>query len=374
MTYRSPFGSPPPALEENGAEIPAEHDFGPILVGLRPLIPRALLDGPGWERVLERVGGLPGNAAAAACGFEFRLDQVAPAADVSIPVKPGLALERYVAGADGMAAPGSAQAVLARHLHRIHGIPSARIDETMLEFDVASIAPGARPAPGLFVKFRNADPGQVARILLDAKGLAPDRRERLALDRALAALPPQGEIIQAGVLLGRARRGVRLVARKIRLSDVPGYLERLGQPGPVATWTAVVREIEDLFRTFWLSFDVAAAGVSPRIGLEFGPCADKRNVAVSGRWWATGLRDWRPIIDRLEARGWCLPVKARGLRSWPGRDTIFESRGVFTAYRGINHIKLVLGDGPVHAKAYAGMAYRPIGPPDAGRAGRRSGR
>ena len=69
---------------------------------------------------------------------------------------------------------------------------------------------------------------------------------------------------------------------------------------------------------------------------------------------------WWPVIDVLVQTGLCLPRKARGLRRWPGKETVFRGRRAFLLYRGINHIKIVL-DGPaVHAKAYVGMTCVPV--------------
>ena len=60
-------------------------------------------------------------------------------------------------------------------------------------------------------------------------------------------------------------------------------------------------------------------------------------------------------MERLEARKWCLPTKARGLLDFPGLDHLYDERGVFILYRGINHVKLTIAGDAVQAKAYVGL-------------------
>ena len=62
--------------------------FRDIVPELQPFVPRSLIDGRGWERLLDRVGGLPGWATAAGVGFEFRLIGDARA-DFAVAVAPG---------------------------------------------------------------------------------------------------------------------------------------------------------------------------------------------------------------------------------------------------------------------------------------------
>ena len=70
-----------------------EASFADVLRGLRPLIPSSLLDGEGWLRLLERLAELPA-AAAAFFGFEFRLGDPDPSADVCVPLTSDVAASR----------------------------------------------------------------------------------------------------------------------------------------------------------------------------------------------------------------------------------------------------------------------------------------
>ena len=348
--------------------------FGRILAGLRPLIPRALLDGSGWERLLNRVGRLPGRATAAACGFEFRLSESEPAADFFISIEQGLPLEHHFIRAGEAARPDSPEAALARHLGPNSGFRTGLSNGLMLEYDIAAVELSSFGPPGVFLRLRDGDgpaadapqeatAGRVADLLADMAGLAPDRDERRAVERAFAALPAGGRVIQAGAFPGRTPRALRLVARNIAAPDIADYLARLGQPDPAAALPAVLAALRGVAKVSWIDLDIAAGHVSPRVGLEIGPV---ETDGEPGDWLRTALREWRPVIDRVEAAGWCLPEKALGLEAWPGRDTVFSSRGVFYMYRGINHLKIAIEGEAVRAKAYVGMTYGPVGAASAG--------
>ena len=355
------LGHPP-----NRVRLPAD-SFGTLLAGLRPLIPPSLLDGPGWERLLGRVGTLPGAATAGNCGFEFRLGEPEPAADFAVPIALGTALESHCIRAGTAAVPGSAEAALARYFGRGGGARSSLVDSTILEYDIAE--PGAGTPPGIFLKLRGpsgpgladasaGEAGLVADLLADASGWSREEGERRAVERAFSALPAKAEVVHAGALPGRAPRAVRLVAKELDAAEAGAVLKRLGQPRPVEAMEAVLADMHDVSRPFWLSFDITTRGVSSRIGLEMSP-----PTAGRGGYLGTTRTDWLPIVERLETRGWARPEKAQGLRAWPGRVKVYEKQGVFFMYRGINHVKIVIEGDAVSAKAYAGMSYAPARDP-----------
>lgn len=342
--------------------------FGPMLEGLRSLIPRSLIDGGGWERLIGRVGYLPGDAVANCFGFEFRLDEVSREADFVIPVIRGLALERYFIQVGKTVPPGSPEDALAQHLERAAATESGPSEDgqgLLLEYDIATAGPDRRPPPGIFISHIGAAPGCLADKIADAAGMERDPAERAVVERAAAALPPKAFIAQVGMLPGRQPRAIRVVAARVRAGDLGSCLERLGAPSDTArTLVATLPRIRDLFHAVWLSFDVVAGAVAPRVGIELGAPAGRTggDPAIGpGSWMGTNLSNWRGLIDRLETLGWCRPEKARGLRDWPGRSTIFERRGVYFMYRGINHAKVVIEGDSVYAKAYVGATYGPAG-------------
>ena len=343
------------------------------LAELRGLIPRTLLDGPGWDRFLARVEELPAAAAGDAfLGCEFRLTAEAPAADLFVVVRAGSPLARHFIRSGEAAEPGSAAAALSRYLAEIGQADSAlhdRIAGTMLEYDLVEPPSGQRPEPGVFLKLRLTDePGPGGRprslplaVLADAVGWSGDEELRQPVARVLAALPPGARVAHVGALPSRAPRAVRLVVQGLGRDELGGLLERLGRRGTVRPASGVLAALGDVLPRFRLALDVAAAGPLPRLGLELyhpGTWGEERDG-----WLLTGRSDWRPAVERLAERGWCLAAKAQGLLAWCALDKLYDRRGVFLFYRGLNHVKLTItdaegpGDARVDAKAYAGMVW-----------------
>jgi hypothetical protein len=348
--------------------------FGAILTELRALIPRALIDGPGWERLLGRVGELPGAEAAFRCGFEFRLDEAAPAADFFIVLGPGPALTEHYIRQGKAVTPGSAAAALARYLVRHRQSDSSETGwtiGTILEYDVAEVRPGQHPAPGVFLKLRRTRrpdrashhhcvPRVLTATLAQAVGWTEDTGEQDAVERVFRTLPASAEVVHMGALPGRAPRAIRLIIQGIEAADLPALLKRLGWRGSIRTVAAVLTGLRDRLPRFRLSVDVAAQGLSPRLGLEM--YLEGESGREFENWLTTGRSDWRPVVERLTERGWCLPEKAQGLLAWCALDRVYDRKGVFLVYKGINHVKLTIEDNGVHAKAYAGLRFAPLQP------------
>ena len=343
---------------------PCSRAAGARLAELRRLIPRALLDGPGWDRVLACAEELPDAVSATPLGCEFRLGEDTPAADLFVAVRSGSPLARYFIRRGEATRPGSAAAALARYLAGIGQADSAlrdRIAGTMLEYDLIGTPAGRRPAPGVFLKLRLAEgPGPRDRpqslplaALAGAVGWTGDEELKRSAARVLAALPPGGRVAHVGALPGRAPPAVRLVIQGIGRDEVAGVLERWGRRGWVRPATEILAALGEVLPRFRLAVDAAAAGLSPRLGLELYH-AGSWSGDPDG-WLTTGRSDWRPVVELLARRGWCLPAKARGLREWCALDRMYDRRGVFLVYKGINHVKLTVTDAGVDAKAYAGM-------------------
>ena len=341
-----------------------------VLAGIRPLIPRALLDGPGWDRLTACAAELPDAGSAAFLGCEFRLGEDAPAADLFVVVRRGSPIAQHFIRRGEAAPPGSAAAALARYLVRIGQADSelhGSIAGTMLEYDLAETPADRRPEPGVFLKVRLAEepepherpqPLPLA-ALADAVGWTDDGELRRGVARVLAALPPDARVAHVGALPGRTPRAVRLVIQGIGRDEIAGVLERLGRRASVRPATELLTGLGDCCPRFRLAVDVAAAGLLPRIGLELYPAGKGGSMTWDDEsfdsWLTTGRSDWRPVVERLARRGWCLAAKAEGLLQWPALDRMYDRRGVFLVYKGINHVKLTVTDAGVAAKAYAGV-------------------
>ena len=349
--------------------------FATALQGLRGLFPAELLDGEHWHRLVDRAHRVPAAAAGNLFGLEVRLGEAAPAADFCVTVPPdGPAAADYLRRG-GAAAPGSPAAGFAACLREMsrpgsfarRSIRGGGNGGAILEYDVAAVPPGRHPAPGVFWPLADgAFPGgegaeRLAAFLAASAGRPADAGEAAALGRAFAAVAPSGRISHAGVLPGRAAQGFRLLAH-VDPAALSKALERLRWPGPAPAVEAAVRELGDTAPHLDIAFDVGAAGVGPRLGLE---------LSHGGDWLRTGWAEWRPLLDKLTADGRCLPVKADGLRRWCGLERVLHAGGVLIVHRVINHVKIGVGAGAAEAKAYLGAgvarARRPSpAPPDAG--------
>ena len=346
-------------------EHPAGRTAGAMLAELRRLIPPALLDGPGWDRVLACVAGLPDAGSATPLGYEFRLGEDAPAADLFLVVRTGSPLARRFIGRGEAARPGSAAAALARYLVEVGQADSPLhgcIAGTMLEYDLVETPADRQPEPGVFLKVRlpeesephgRPQPLPIA-ALAHAVGWTDDGELRRSVARVLAALPPGGRVRHVGALPDRAPRAVRLVVQEVGRGEMAGVLERWGRRGSVRPATEILTELGEVLPRFRLSVDVAAAGLLPRLGLELYHAGSWSDSLDS--WLTTGRSDWRPVVERLAQHGWCLPAKARGLLEWCALDKMYDRGGVFLVHKGVNHVKFTVTDAGVAAKAYAGMA------------------
>ena len=349
--------------------------FADILRKLHPLFPASLLAGAGWTRLLARVTELPA-AAAALFGFEFRLGDPGPSADVCVPVAWSIAAtaapetpvaRRFIQEAHNPACLPPSRTALARCISRFGRADSALArwaEGALLEYDVA--APGAvgRGTPGIYFRLRR-EPGpsghdvqdsarrDIARTLADAAGWTVDPAEQREVERAFDALPRGARVAQAGAMPDRAGRAIRLVARDIDAAAAPDFLARLRWPGKIASAGAILTDLLEVCSRFALSFDVTAGGVGQRLGLEM--------YAGRGSGWQDTTRgDWQPCVARLVERNWCIASKAQGLLAWPGHQKTYSDNAVFLAHQGINHLKITVAGDVVEAKGYVGMSFVPL--------------
>ena len=330
---------------------------GTILHGLRPLFPPSLLANAGWERLRQVAEALPA-VAARHIGFEFRLNNPVPAADFFVSIAPGTAIAQHVVHQGRAAKPGSATAALGRciaQLDQPDSFLSQWANLAILEYDLAEIPAGTRPEPGLFLRLRSkADPDIqrfLASTLATAVGWPENSQECSEVERVFTALPPKAMFIHLGAMPDRALRAIRVVVG-IGEGAVPGFLTRLRYPGPIQPVEAVLACMRDVCASLVLSIDVTQRGVLPHLGLEL--------YVARGDWTAAQRSDWLPLIARLEERGWCSPAKAHGLRSWSGSDKVYAEKSSFFAHRGINHVKITVGETVTQAKAYCGLGCLPI--------------
>ena len=343
-----------------------EASFADVLRELRPLFPPSLLDGEGWTRLLERVAELPA-AAAQLFGFEFRLGDVNPSADVCVPVSSDIA-DRFLREARGGRSLPPSQAALAHCVSDFGRADSALARwaaSALLEYDIAALSSGSRYTPGIYFILRNepGSPGHdvqdcahrdIAPALANACGWTPDLAEERELERVINALPRGARVGQAGAMPERARRAIRVVVWDVDAQATPAFLERLRWPGRIGFASGILTDLLAVGGPrFGLSIDVTAQGVGHRLGLEL--------LAGDGRGWRTTTRsDWQPCVERLVERGWCTVAKAEGLLEWPGYQKCYAANAIFLAHQGINHSKITIVGDVVKAKGYVGMSFVPL--------------
>ena len=347
-------------------------NFGDVFPRLRRFVPPALLDGPWWDRLVERVGELPSWLTLNYAAFEFRLGDPAPAADYFVSVAPGRPSMEYYVRLGEAAKPDSAEAALGRVYALMNGAgPPSESSLTgwfrasMLEYDIAEVPPDLRPAPGVFLALKpqseldedvagSRTPHRLAATIANAVGWEEDEAERLAVERAFAALPGSGVVDQIGAAPERGPRLIRLIVDGLKLRNVPAFLKRLKWDGSTRKVMDTLEEMRDMTPVFRMALDVSAHGVGPRLGLEmYRP----RSPSDLDYWLTSGRNAWRPVVDYLEEMKWCLPEKGAGLQAFPGIERLFEEKGMSILYKGINHFKLSIEGDAVEAKAYAALAY-----------------
>ncbi len=345
----------------------------------RRFIPSELVAGHGWDRLVRRVGELPGWPVLNRVFFEFGLGDPAPVADFSVRVLPGHpGLPGHFVNRGRTARQNSAAAALGRFLSDFADARagsgsalSARFNDIMLEYDIAGIKTEASPDPGLFLGLRPAaspddsevrSPRDVVAELTNAVGWNVDTGERRVVERIVKALPPGGRLDHVGAMPGRSVRAVRVIVNGITSEEMPVFLERAGWPGSVRNVMDALVEWRDVFPYFRPCFDASARGLRPRLGLEMFPRSERKGRWPVGDWLNTGIRTWLPVLERLEERELCLPAKGNGLRVFPGLERVFDKNGVYMLHKGLNHVKLAIEDGGVQAKAYAGLRLLRFGP------------
>lgn len=336
-----------------------------VLRALRPRIPESLLAGAGWDRLLQRVGDLPAEAARQ-CGFELKLDDPAPAADFSVVVTPG-AVGRHFRARSSDPAAASTETWLGDYLAG----RSEPLDWLLLAYDIVDVADGRQVSPAVYFRSGAAlpsggpafEPDRLADTLGQIAGAgANDGFERRALTRAFKALPHRAAVVFAAAAPDRAPGSVRLVVAEIPESQLGPFLEKLEWPGSISVVSQLLSRMRDVSDRYMLAFDMTASGALPRLGLEMYPkipfVADYSALLLS--WLKTTGADWSRLAGHLVDMSLCLPAKADGLLSWPGQARLFGDDGIYLLHMGINHIKLVIDGERLRAKAYAGLKYYPL--------------
>ncbi len=279
-------------------------------------------------------------------GFEFRLADPAPAADLFVRVRPGSAFAGWVTRDSGW--PGVAG--LLGEMERTGSALGQLAPEIILEYDL--IAAPER-APGIFLANLHLPPDRAGVDVLvpelaRAAGWPPEERESALVSRIVAALPPAGLLAHLGAMPGRRPRAMRVAAR-VPWADAPAFLERIGWSGALPprldARQAPPALTGELSPECNLMVDVTDGRISPGLGIELfahRALTDESSAA------------WVGLVDFFVAEGWCLPGKARRLKAPLLPQLTLTGAGMRVLRVILHHFKTNIDPrGGVAAKAYA---------------------
>lgn len=258
---------------------------------------------------------------------------------------------------------------LARYWSEPKTLLHRAIEDIWLEFDI-DLPVDQQPLPSSF--FGISSPGLpsldwVRQIALPT--LLGDRLSPIAddtLQRCFSSIPPTAKLFQVGVLSGRTastQPPIRLYIQDLQIKHLSSILSRLDWPGDISLLTQV------LIGTcgegnFSLQLEIQDT-LSPVIAVE---CC------------LSNLNNWKTVLDRLVATGFCNPERAAALLSYPGyvraQDNIAPFPPAFENWsdqlapyrecllvKRLAYLKFTYQPGtPLLAKAYLGLSPTWIDP------------
>lgn len=306
-----------------------------------------------------RLGAMLPGSATDFFGFECRLGGAPPEVDLLVCIaREGGGPEALAAALDE-APPGPEQiwprlAAFCRSWVDASTPWHASVDNIWLEFDLAGIAEGAAvPVPAVFIGSGTLQAGAPPEVADDVSGAldalagaAPSVARRVALQRALAALPPGGALFQLGVMLSRADDRLRICASGLDPAALQAYLVALGLPDDTGERSALLAAVGPLCAEIRVGLDAAADGIGSRIGFE---CYGGTERADVPRWLA--LMDWlvrqglATEAERQALLAWSGLQHSRLLRAdWPDWLDQHPARpplgGTGALWRSLNHVKV----------------------------------
>ncbi|MCY3961215.1 MAG: hypothetical protein OXG34_06060 [bacterium] len=336
---------------------------GELLEQFKSRIPPALIDGAGWDRLVERSSRLPISLATSGFGFELRLHEAEPRADLGLALLRGsLSAAHFEEWSRSRPEEMSAKAVVSLfHEMGREGTAMHRIADTKLlfEYDIDPAHPGPLPDPGIFLyptADAPTDPGLaqvpedlcvIADAVVAACGWAPDSAVRRHAEQLFRAMPSGVQIGAVGGFPDR-RRALRVAITGIRNShELISVLERAGWPGQPEAFAPFIGDLEarGAFAHLAAHLDIDGGGVRSELGVS---------CYAQDAQWVKDIEPWMGVIDGLRATELVVPEKLSALaESWAGAETVFGRRGMLLVVRGIHHFKMALvGDRFEEVKAY----------------------
>ena len=346
--------------------------MGELLMRLGNLVPPALIGETEWDELIERARELPSTMAAFPFGFELRLNERRPRADLGVSVVGGTALAEFFRQKAQAEDADSSVAGVAELLSETDSEESALREvvgrKMMLEFDIGLPPGGSPPDPGIFLRpserpivgdgaeQRFRDINVVLDSLVSAAGWIPDAAERRQVERLHRAQDADTRIESIGAFPSRDR-AIRLAVIGLRDSrGVMAYLQRAGWPGQHEFVADTLSRLEERggFVELGVHMDVHAHGLGPTLGLS---CLAKERRPRDPRHWLDRPDLWTTFIGGLREENLGVEDKLAALAQWSSEpETVFGRFGPFLLLRGIHHIKIVIAGSSIEeVKAYPYM-------------------
>ena len=332
--------------------------MGHLLARIRPHISSRLIDGPGWENLLNCACEVPVTMAAFPFGFEIPLQDPELRADFGVSLVGDSRTATYYQnkghGKDAGSSTASRLAWLLDETDRKTSLLRRAIGRKMLlEYDIDIVKNRTLPDPGIFLYpvddkltddgLQLPELGAIHDALVFAGGWSQDVAERRQVERLREILLPNTFIRAIGAFPSRERAMRFAVTGFRKADDVVTFLNRAGWPGqPSAVGDAVsFFDKRNAFAYLGIHFDITADGVGPVLGLSF---------FAREKEWLKDIRPWIPVIEAIGERRLALPGKLEELARWSTSSTTFLTKsGPMMLVRGIHHIKLSITDDQVGA-------------------------
>ena len=337
--------------------------LGELLEQIKGLFSPLLIQGRGWEKLVERAGELPPTLAAFPLWLGFRLDEPRSGAEFIVSLLGGTRSAAFFEkrGRSGEAGPSTAgiaallgeTAAAESPLRRVVG------DRVLLEYDVDSARRHGPQDLGIFLYpirptlagagGRLQDLGVALDAMTAAVGWEPDAAERRQVERAYLALEPDTRIGGIGAFPLRGRGIWLAMLGFVTARDLTAFLERAGWPGRPAMVASILSRLDQrraLDRMhLGVHFEVGAGGVGPMIELHIF----SQHRMYDRQGWFKDKRYWTALIDGIREERLAVPEKLSELAKWSsGAKPLFGRSGPFVVLQRIHHFKFVLTEDRIH--------------------------
>lgn len=331
------------------------------------------------RRRLSDVGRHFPDAIASLVGFECRLADTTPQADLFLRVIPETGGRDILAGSEAVETQSKFYHLLAGYgtlptlsseliAHPVWqkirqfciqwSTPNTsfydHIKDLWLEFDLDA-EPAAVPVPSAFF-----GSGAIAHLsthlnpLLE-NPLTPEQSRHI--ERTLNALPRTANLFQSGVLLSREPDNIRFYITDISVKQICPYLDRIGWEGDRHQMAAILALLSPGIKKTNLQIEIET-DIAPTIAIE---CYLENREA------------WKIFLEGLVKTGFCLPQKRNAILSfggltrerdspenWPGtlrrRSQLLGPGWESVLFRRLAYLKLTYRPGmPLEFKAYLGV-------------------